>query len=101
MGTVSLPITAALAAEYSGLYDSCEIRAERFAEVDRVADAVVASKSRYQAAAGALGIPWFFVGGIHNLESSLRFDRLSWVLAGRRLRPRPHFWSQCKNTPSQ
>lgn len=72
---MAIRFTGALAAEYSGLYDSCEIRAERFTEVDRVADAVVASKSRYEAAAGALGIPWFFVGGIHNLESSLHFDR--------------------------
>ncbi len=72
---MAIRFTEALAAEYSGRYDSCEIRTERFAEVDRVADAVVASKSRYEAAAGGLGIPWFFVGGIHNLESSLRVDR--------------------------
>jgi len=67
--------TAGLAAEYTDLYVSCEIRSSRFAEVDRVADLVVANEGRYRKAAHPLGIPWFLVGAIHNLESSRRFDR--------------------------
>ncbi len=72
---MSIRFTEALAAEYSRLHDTCEIRPERFAVVDRAVSAIVAKKSRYEAAVSGLGIPWYFVGGIHNLESSLSFER--------------------------
>ncbi len=67
--------TQALAQEYIRLYKSCIIRPEHFAEVDRLVDRLIAHKSRYEAVGEKLGIPWYFIAVIHNMESGQDFSR--------------------------
>ena len=67
--------TNALADEYASLYNDCEIKPDKFSKVDAIVDGVIADKARYEAVAGQLDIPWYFIAAIHNLESSRRFTR--------------------------
>lgn len=71
----SVKFTAALCAEYEGLFRSCIIRAERFSELDEVCGQVLRNRTRYKKAVSALSVPWYFVAAVHSLETSLRFDR--------------------------
>lgn len=71
MATVSL--TPALRAEYENLFNTCVIRPERAAAVERLIDTLVANRARYQAVSSALRIPWHFIAVIHNMESSQSF----------------------------
>jgi len=67
--------TNKLATEYQRLYDSCVIRSNRFKEIDKIIDSLLKNRKRYEAVDDALGIPWYFIAAIHNLESSRRFTR--------------------------
>lgn len=71
MATVSL--TPALRAEYENLFNTCVIRPERAAAVEKLIDTLVANRARYQAVSSALRIPWHFIAVIHNMESSQSF----------------------------
>ena len=73
MATVRL--TPELRAEYQRLFDRCDIRPERSAEVETLMQRVLAARARYAAAEQASGVPWFFIGAVHQMESSGRFDR--------------------------
>lgn len=65
-----------LAAEYQAFFAAAEPRPERAAAVRAFAAAAAANRARYEAAgAEAGGVPWWFVAGIHLLESGFRFDR--------------------------
>lgn len=66
-------LTAALRDEYQRLFDTCNIRPEKSAAVESIVGKLLNNKSRYGAAASPLGIPWFFVAAIHNMEASLNF----------------------------
>lgn len=68
-------LTNALKDEYVTLYNALEIDRHRFTWVDRIVDAIVVNKFRYEEVANALNLPWFVVAVIHSLESGLRFDR--------------------------
>lgn len=70
-----MKLSEALREEYERLFGTCDIRPERAREVDRQVDKVAASDSRYAAVAGAVGIPWYVVAVVHNLEASLDFNR--------------------------
>ena len=61
--------------EYQGLFDRCTLRPARRAEVDAVVGRIEAGRPRYAKVAKQVGIPWYVVGIIHNMEASLRFDR--------------------------
>jgi lysozyme family protein len=63
-----------LKGEYQRLFDSCRIRPPRRGDVDRVLAKIEGNRRRYVAVERKLGIPWYVVGVIHNMESSLRFD---------------------------
>jgi lysozyme family protein len=71
----SITLTAALKEEYQLLFDTCDIRPESGKNVDALVNKIVQNRDRYSAVGDALGIPWYFIGVIHNMESSLRFDR--------------------------
>lgn len=64
-----------LKAEYEGLFNRCAIRPARARDVDAIAGRVQANKARYEKVGKPLGVPWYVVGVIHNMESSGRFDR--------------------------
>jgi lysozyme family protein len=68
--------SAELKDEYATLWATCAIRSERTRSVDKLTEKLIANKAKYMAVTRELGngIPWFFVGAIHSLECSLRFD---------------------------
>jgi lysozyme family protein len=72
---MTLPLTDELRTEYQQLFETCEIRQDRLAAADAAVTAIAANRARYEAAGTPLGIPWYFVGAIHNMESSLSFTR--------------------------
>ena len=72
---MSVQLTDALRAEYQNLFDTCQINIDKQNEVTSLAASLVQHRSRYEAVGTPLSIPWFFIGVIHNMESSQRFDR--------------------------
>jgi lysozyme family protein len=68
-------LTNKLRDEYEQLFAACQVRSERRALADKIVDKVSANAARYKAAGTPLGIPWYFIGAIHNLESSLSFSK--------------------------
>lgn len=68
-------LTESLREEYTNLYQTCEIRNEKLDDVDSITDSILTNRARYEAVAGTVGAPWYFIAAIHNMESSLRFDR--------------------------
>ena len=73
MATVTF--SQALRREYEDLFNTCSIRPERAQTVEGIIGRLQESRTRYQDVGDALGIPWFFVAAIHNMESSLNFTR--------------------------
>lgn len=69
------PKLEALRNEYDALLKTCEIRPNRLAAVKKICETVLANRLRYEKIAAETGVPWFMVGAIHSLESSLRFDK--------------------------
>ncbi len=67
--------TATLEEEYSRLYKTCETEAAHYNEVDRLVDRMISHRSRYENVAETLGIPWYFIAAIHNMESSQDFSK--------------------------
>jgi lysozyme family protein len=72
---MKIQLTDALRQEYQQLFDNSAIRPERAAEVDSIAAKINKNRDRYMAVGQPLNIPWFFIGAVHSMESSLRFDR--------------------------
>jgi lysozyme family protein len=70
-----VPFTPDLAAEYQTLFDTCAATPARAKEVAAACNRITAHKARYTALGERLGIPWRFIGIIHSMESSGRFDR--------------------------
>jgi uncharacterized protein (TIGR02594 family) len=66
--------TAELVQEYGLLFATCKIREEKLPEVDAIVNKLGGAKTRYENVGKPLGIPWFVVGVIHNMECSCRFD---------------------------
>lgn len=67
--------TNTLANEYIDLYKSCEAKAEHFSTIDGLVDNILSHRSRYEHVGETLGIPWYFIAAIHNMESSQNFSR--------------------------
>jgi lysozyme family protein len=65
--------TENLKEEYEDLFNTCLIRPERANLVDQTVDSLLANQARYDAVGHSMGVPWFFVAAIHNMESSLSF----------------------------
>lgn len=71
MPTISL--TSKLKDEYQHLFDTCIIRQEKAKSVEAILSKIEVNRNRYAAVGDPLGIPWYFVGVIHNMEASLNF----------------------------
>lgn len=92
--------------EYQHLFDTCAIRQEKARSVETILSAIESNRNRYAAVGDPLGIPWYFVGVIHNMEASLNFkthlhngdpltSRTTHVPAGRPLTGEPPFtWEE-------
>lgn len=61
--------------EYAALWSECVIRPERKSEVMAVARQIRANRSRYEPISRATGVPWWFIGLVHNMECGLDFSR--------------------------
>lgn len=61
------------AAEYAKLFDTAVIKTDRYPEVDRYIDKIVANRATYEAVGNPLNIPWYFIGIIHCMECGLDF----------------------------
>jgi lysozyme family protein len=68
-----MEFTPDLRREYRRLFGSAEVRPERKSLVNQVVDSLVEHKSRYKRAGGPIGVPWWFVAIIHDLEASRNF----------------------------
>ena len=70
-----MQLTGELKGEYQRRFDTCVIRPARAADVDALVDKIASNRKRYEAAGKPVGAPWYVVGVIHALESSLNFER--------------------------
>lgn len=75
MAKRGVSLTSALRDEYQALFDSCVIDTRRQVEIEKLVDLLAANHGRYEQVGGAMGVPWYFVAVVHNMESSQRFDR--------------------------
>lgn len=64
-----------LAKEYFGFFDSCAIRPEWLAEIDKECDRISnpIRRSRYITVSNKVGVPWWWIGVVHARECSLSF----------------------------
>jgi lysozyme family protein len=67
--------TQALREAYESLFNTCIIRPEKQAEVEKTVSGLLANQSRYQSVSAQTGIPWFFIAAVHNMEASQNFNR--------------------------
>ncbi len=74
MASRTLRLNAALRDDYQALFDSCVIRASKIADVERIVDRLTSNTARYEAVGAPLGVPWYVVAVLHNMESSQNFD---------------------------
>ena len=68
-------LTAALAKEYSDLFNRCKIAADKVAEVEEVAQRILQYQSRYASIAAQSTVPWYVIAVIHNMECGLDFTK--------------------------
>lgn len=66
--------TAALRGEYQHLFDTCQVKPAKAADVERFVTSLLRNRARYEGVAKPLGIPWFVVGVIHHMECGQKFD---------------------------
>ena len=68
-------LTAALAKEYSDLFNRCKIAADKMAEVEEVVQRILQYQSRYASIAAQSTVPWYVIAVIHNMECGLDFTK--------------------------
>jgi lysozyme family protein len=71
----ALPLTDALREDYNALFVAMTVRGSRRNSVTTVVRKILQNRVRYQAVETQVGVPWFFVGIVHSLECSSRFDQ--------------------------
>lgn len=73
MPTVSL--TDTLRKDYERIFNSCSINSARIDAVEGCIAGIQKGEARYHTIENMLGVPWFVIGVIHNMESGLNFTR--------------------------
>ncbi len=68
-------LTAALAKEYSDLFNRCKIAPDNMAEVEEVVQRILQNKNRYASIAAQSTVPWYVIAVIHNMECGLDFTK--------------------------
>ena len=68
-------LTLALRNEYQNLFDTCEIRPARKAQIETLVSKLLLNKSRYQAVADLTDVPWYIIAALHNMESTQNFKK--------------------------
>ena len=74
-GANASDVRADLRRDYETAFAECVIRPDRQGSVNWHLQMLEAHRARYEAAGGPHGIPWWFVGAIHMLESGFTFTR--------------------------
>jgi len=67
--------TAALAKEYSDLFNRCKIAPDKMAEVEEVVPRILQYQNRYASIAAQSTVPWYVIAVIHNMECGLDFTK--------------------------
>ncbi|WP_350333278.1 D-Ala-D-Ala carboxypeptidase family metallohydrolase [Coralliovum pocilloporae] len=62
-----------IAKDYVRIFFGLQIRSSKQAIIKKLADKAIANKARYEAVGNPLGIPWWFIAGIHLMESNYNF----------------------------
>jgi lysozyme family protein len=75
LGKASLRVPQGLQEDYERLFASCAIRPDKLAKVNWHVEQLLANQGQYEPAGTRLGIPWWFIGIIHAMETGFRFDR--------------------------
>lgn len=65
--------TEALRSEYAELWEKMDLRPGKRERVGIVAQKILGGKPAYLKVEGATGVPWYFVGILHAMESSCNF----------------------------
>jgi lysozyme family protein len=60
---------------YANLWARAEIKPERVAAAAAIASKLAGNSSRYEAVAGSVGAPWWFVAIIHQMEADADFTK--------------------------
>ena len=68
-----MELTPNLRDEYRQLFHNAKVRPQRKAQASQIVDSLVAHKHRYEGAGHPIGVPWWFVAVIHDLEGSRNF----------------------------
>jgi lysozyme family protein len=103
---MAVSLTDDLRREYQSVFSSCVVSPAHAGEVNTIVTRIAPNRARYEAVGSPLGIPWFVIALIHNMECSLNFNchlhngdplmgRTVHVPAGRPLNGNPPFsWEQ-------
>ena len=67
--------TAALAKEYSDLFNRCKIAPDKMAEVEQVVQRILQYQNRYASIGAQSTVPWYVIAVIHNMECGLDFTK--------------------------
>lgn len=67
------PTFEAMRAGYKKMWQKCELKQSRFAEIDTSAKRLLASRVRYEAVERKTGVPWFWIACAHMRESGADF----------------------------
>lgn len=70
-----IQLTQELRIEYQALFNTCRIRDDKLQKIDAILTDIERNRDRYRAVGQPLGIPWYFIAVIHNMESSLNFSK--------------------------
>jgi lysozyme family protein len=70
-----MEFSEALRREYRRMFRSLAVRPERRAIVPQVVRSLVAHRRRYERAGAPVGVPWWFVAILHDLEGARSFHR--------------------------
>lgn len=68
-------LSESLKTGYQRLFDTCVIREGKYPVLDKCVQTIVAGQKQYEAISAATGIPWYFIGIIHNMECSCNFNK--------------------------
>lgn len=70
---MSFTFSTEVSNDYERLFDSAVIKNDKYPEVDKYVDKIVANRATYEAVGTPLNIPWYFIGVIHCMECGLDF----------------------------
>lgn len=71
---MALVYDEALKNEYWDLWLGCNMLPAKRAEAERIVAKIVKNEPRYATISKATGVPWYFIGALHSMESSCNFN---------------------------